>query len=188
MRTCRDMTTEEWLPSRCNVALFRLFALLKVSRRAPSLPTPHLKVKLAFARDQNPVESYALGSLFSGLVFLYLLDWTVRLWQPHPLVWPLIFPGLLAATAVAIQLMVLAAQPIIALGRAAGIFRGRVFELQVPFQFAWMTLYSLWRVGGNGWAKWLAACWLALLIFNGIAALWLRSAKKKVEAIEIRLK
>ena len=60
------MTTEEWLLSRCNVALFRLFALLKVSRRAPSPPTPGLKVKLAFARDQNPIESYALGFLFSN--------------------------------------------------------------------------------------------------------------------------
>ena len=188
MRKWRDMTTEEWLPSRCNVALFRLFALLKVSRCTPTPPTPNLKVKLAFARDQNPVESYTLGFLFSGFVFLYLLDWTMRLWQPHPLAWPLIFLGLLAATAVAIQLMVLAAQPIVALGRAAGIFRGRVFELQVPFQFAWMTFYSLWRVSGNGWAKWLAAIWLALLIINGIAALWLRSARKKVEAIEIRFK
>ena len=188
MRTWRDMTTEEWLPSRCNVALFRLFALLKVSRRAPTPPTPNLKVKLAFAHDQNPVECYALGFLFSGLVFLYLLDWTARLWQPRPLAWPLIFLALLAATAVAIQLMVLAAQPVIALGRASGVFRGWVFELQVPFQFAWVTLYSLWRVSGNGWAKWLAAIWLALLIFNGIAALLLRSARKKVEAIEIRFK
>lgn len=188
MRIWRDMTTEEWLPSRCNVALFRLFALLMVSRRTPSPPTPRLKVKLAFARDQNPVESYAIGFLFSGLVFLYLLDWTVQLWQPRPLECPLIFPGLLVATAVVIQLMVLAAQPIVALGRAVGIFRGRVFELQVPFQFAWMTLYSLWRVSGDGWAKWLAAFLLALLIFNGIAAFWLRSARKKVEAIEIRFK
>ncbi len=182
------MTTEEWLPSRCSVALFRLFAFLKVSRCAPVPPTPHLKVKLAFAREQNPVESYALGFLFLGLVFLFLLDWTVRLWQPRPLAWLLIVPGLLAATAVAIQLMVLAAQPIVALGRAVGIFRGRVFELQVPFQFAWMTLYSLWRVNCNGWAKWLAAIWLGLVLFNGIAALWLRSARKKVEAIESRFK
>src|SRR5688572_14418886 len=69
MRIVRDRADAQWLPSRFRFALFRLAALIAMSR---STPREQRGLVLVIDRDQSAVEQHllSLGAVASGTVFM----------------------------------------------------------------------------------------------------------------------
>ena len=97
MKIVRDRGDARWLPSRFNLALFRLFAYLRLRSVRPQ-PRPGLI--LAVDRGQNAFENYAVCVVILGVV---TLDFAT-LWNP--------FVALPAAV-IALQLAILTSRPIV---------------------------------------------------------------------------
>jgi len=178
VQTMRDHSlAEEWLPSRFNLAIFRMLGLAVASgvkgRKSPATLLGH-------DRTHHPVEAYSLTCALIAVPSLHLLvDVAPRLpnrWVTIPLmIAALPFAAIMAWDIVvfsvalfALVLGRLAGRKIAAIGMQTPVIQGLMLAL------AGASIALGWRSAWLGWA------WLALVALNAICATALAAARDSV--------
>ncbi len=168
-----------WLPSRFNLAAFRLLGLFVArAKRDTRLETVTV---LQFVRHQHPLEFYSVALAFLVLPTLHAwalireaFGWPVLLTLPLFLVLPF-------AVVLAWDLVVFSVAALLWLiGRVVTISASRN-KLQSLVTHLAMILIAIAAIAGDWPTRWLGVVWLALVAFNAIAWLLLFALRRPVQ-------
>lgn len=180
MQTDRNrLLAEEWLPSRFNLAIFRMLGLLVAlaSRRrlSPALRLHH-------DREQHPLEAYvmscALVAVPSGHVFGAIASGLRWPW----LTWPLVILALPIVATLAWELVVFSVV-FFALGlRKLTGLEIRAIRIQNPVIHSLMIALSACSIAYEWRTAWLGAAWLALVALNALCSFALFAARDRVDS------
>lgn len=172
------LVAEEWLPSRFDLATFRLLGLLVAlaSGRRPSAA-----LLLHHEREQNALEAYALACGLLAVPSIHIFAAIVpRLRWPW-LTGPLVALALPFATTVAWEAVVFSvALFTLALHRLTGV-EIPALRLQNPAIHSLMIALSVCAVAYEWRTAWLGAAWLALVALNLLCSSVLWTARERVE-------
>jgi len=156
VRIVRDREDAKWLPSRFHFALFRLFAIVRMSAMAPR-PRPGIIVPID--RYQSSFENYAISIWYFATVscfFTAVMPW----WVAIPL------------ASLVVQL------PIYVVGRGQGV-NSIIFMTSA-------TLAAAYLATTQTWLRWAAWQFLAILALNALAALLLLPMRGVIRKLEAR--
>jgi hypothetical protein len=159
MKVVRDRADARWLPSRFNLPLFRLYALL---RCATAKPEPRPGTVLAIDRHQSAMESH----IVAATMYVFAVAFTSELLARALHWW--------AALAVAIVFVPLLLQlPLFITGNIA---RGSVNHwLNSATLVVAYTMVASYFATLPGWVRWVGFSFLMLLAANAVVApiVWL---------------
>lgn len=179
MQSVRDRSlAEEWLPSRFDLAIFRMLglAVALASRRKPSAA-----VLLEHQREQHPLEAYALSCALVAVpcvhLFVALVSWLRWPWVTAPLLAVALPP---AATLAWDVVVFSVAFFVFALRKLTGL-DVQTIRLQGPVIHSLMIALAACSIAYEWRTAWLGAAWLVLVGINALCAVALRTASARIE-------
>jgi len=178
MQTVRDRSlSEEWLPSRFDLAIFRMLGLLVALRVRPRQSAA---VLLHHDREQHPLEAYALTCALIAVPSVHFFAAIApRLRWPW-LIGPLVVVALPFAATLAWDLVVFSvALFAIVLRKLTGV-EVPAIALQSPVIHSVMIALSVSSIAFGWRTAWLGVAWLALAALNALCAIVLRAARDRV--------
>lgn len=176
-KTADRLLAEEWLPSRFNLAIFRLLGLIVAARvqRRPSSAT-----RLYHDREQHPLEAYAMScALISVPAIHFFVALLPRLRWPW-LTGSLVIVALPFASIFAWDLVVFSVALAALLLRAVTGARIDAIRMQSPLIHTLMVALSLSSIVLGWRTAWLGIAWLSLVALNAISAIVLRAWRERV--------
>lgn len=156
MRFVRDRDDARWLPSRFHFALFRLFAIARMSSMEPRT-RPGIIV--AIDRYQSTFENYTISAWYFATVSCFFAA-----------LMPL--PVAIAVASFVVQI------PIYVVGRGQRVNT-------IIFMSA-ATLAAVYLATTNTWIRYVAWQFLAILALNAIASLILLPMRGRIRKLEAR--
>ena len=169
---------EEWLPSRFDLAIFRMLGLL-VALASTRRPSPALV--LHHDREQHPLEAYALSCLLVAVPSVHFFGAIASGLRWPWLTWPLVILALPFAATLAWDLVVFSVA-FIALGlRKLTGLEVRAIRIQNPVIHSLMIVLSACSVAYGWRTAWLGAAWLTLVALNALCAIALVAARGRVD-------
>ena len=169
MKVVRGRGEARWMPSRFTYALFRLFAYLRLRLARPET------VDAAFIvdRHQSAVENFTIGiwtilSLSAYVLWLIIPRWPIGI-------------ALLGAPVIALLLMHVS---IVAVGL---LRRENNLRVNSVVLFAWLTAAALHFARVDGWVRYAAWQFLAVMVLNAMAALIVAMLRGRIAAAESSL-
>lgn len=151
----RNHPEARWLPSRHRLALFRLYALLRLKTTKPERTTT-TDLVLPIDRDQSGHEQYFVAIWIYGTGLAYVI-WALPLWTPLAI--------LIAIPLAAFLLHV----PMLLLGLVLPRW-SRYEPLHAKVLMTLLVFLSLWFAGRDDWPHFVAWVFLGAVASNAIAA------------------
>jgi hypothetical protein len=168
---------EEWLPSRFNLAMFRVVGLL-VAASLGRRPSP--ATLLSHDRAHHPLEAYSLSCALIAVPSIHLLAAAApRVLLPW-LTIPLILVALPFAAVMAWDIVIFSVAIVaLVLGKASGR-EVSALALQTPVIHGLMLALSASAIALEWKTAWLGWAWLAMAGINALCALGLTAARSRV--------
>ncbi len=168
---------EEWLPSRFNLAIFRLLGLM-VATRVQHRPSS--ASMLYHDREQHPLEAYVMScALLSVPAIHFFVALLPRLRWPW-LTGSLVIVALPFVSIFAWDLVVFSVALAALLLRAVTGVKIDAIRMQSPIIHMLMVALSLSSIVLEWRTAWLGIAWLALVALNALCAIALRAGRERV--------
>lgn len=180
MQTDRNrLIAEEWLPSRFDLAIFRMLGLIVAlaSRRRPS---PALL--LHHDREQHPLEAYVMSCALVAVVSVHFFGAVASRLRWPWLTWPLVLLVLPFVATLAWDIVVFSVV-LVTLGvRKLTGLELRAIRIQNPVIHSLMIALSACSIAYGWRTAWLGAAWLALVALNALCSIALFAVRNRVES------
>ena len=163
MKVVRGRADARWLPSRFSLALFRLFAFLRMRNAKPETRD----VALIIDRNQNAMESFALSVWIPLTLACYVAAMLPARW-PRSIAVIVALPIAVALPQIAITVLGTMLIPLwnaVTRRRVENVMRATSAGMMLPFFAA-----TLWIARSHSWARFAAWQVLVLAGLNAIAA------------------
>lgn len=163
MNVIRDCPAARWLPSRHRFALAKLIAFTRFHRRVASpMNVDHLL--LAIDRDQTAWEHFAISALVFLTAFCYIA----------------------AALPLSLGFAILAAIPLATLAVQLPLATGLGAKANATLEFLLLLLASAYFAVAETSIRYVAWCFLALVILNAVAWLVMLMLRDHVRNLELK--
>lgn len=180
MRTDRNrLLAEEWLPSRFDLAIFRMLGLIVAlasgRRLSPALLLHH-------DREQNPLEPYVMSCVLVAVPSIHFFGAIASHLRWPWLTWPLVILALPFVATLAWDIVVFSVVFVASGLRKLTGLAIRAIRLQNPVIHLLMIALSACSVAYGWRTSWLGAAWLALVALNALCSIALLAARGRVDS------
>lgn len=166
----RNHPEARWLPARHRFALFRLYALLRLTTAKPE--ETDVEFVLPIERDQSAHEQYAVALWIYATAVAYVAALL-------PLIVPIAIVVALPIAAVALHV------PLLLAGLALPRWKPHEW-LHAKVLMTLMAALSFWFAQGDAWPRFIAWFFLGVVALNGVAALVIFALRGTVRRAEQR--
>jgi hypothetical protein len=190
MRPFTENPGAKWLPSRHNLAVFRLLAaiVLMRQRRGPRRPEGVLRTAYVLDRHQSALENFTLALLFNSLITVYFAAWLQLRFSLSPVTLFWLMPLLFILAPGVYQLLFHPLGLLLAgLVRWRLVGRQQVARIQTGMFYLLMTGIALLALRSETWVRWAGVFWLALLTANAAAAVVMLAVSPFMKSLEERM-
>ena len=176
MNAVRDRAEARWLPSRFRYAIFRLIALMMISRAKPKEARG---LVLVIDRDQSAPEYYIISTWLLVTASCYV----------GALLSPLTTRAIAALAAVPVAAMVikfpLYLGGLTAIGlRALGSRVEDMRSTNSKLTYGMLMLASLWFIRNESWIRYVAVAFFVVLAVNALASIVVVLLRGRIAAVD----